>query len=145
MDVHHYGRPIVSYTALMWGPRIKNKVCMNELTQLQRKVCIGITGAFRTTPTAALEVAIGLTPLPLWIKGEARASYFRICRFGNATQRGNIAHLNFNRDTVLKNLFNMRTDTVIPRYSFVKKFTVTYPDRSEWKRLNIQSLSRGPS
>jgi Ribonuclease HI len=38
----------------------------------------------------------------------------------------------------------MRTDTVIPRYSFAKKFTVIYPDRSEWKRRNIQSLSKGP-
>ena len=38
----------------------------------------------------------------------------------------------------------MRTDTVIPRYSFAKTFTVTYPDRSEWKRRNIQSLSKGP-
>ena len=34
--------------------------------------------------------------------------------------------------------------TVIPRFSFAKKFTVTYPDRSEWKRRNIQSLSKGP-
>jgi hypothetical protein len=96
--------------------------------------CIGITGAFRTTPTEALEVAIGLTPLPLWIEGEARAPYFRICCFGYATQRGNIAHLKFSRNTVLEYLFNMRTDTVIPKYSFAKKFTVTYPDRSEWKR-----------
>ena len=40
-------------------------------------------------------------------------------------------------------MFNMRTDTVIPRYSFAKTFTVTYPDRSEWKRRNIQSLSKG--
>ena len=137
-------RPIVSYAALMWWPRIKKKVCVNKLTKLQRTAKIGITGAFRTTPTAALEVAIRLTPLPLWIEGEARASYFRICCFGNATQRGNIAHLNFTQDTVLENLFNMRTDTVIPRYSFAKKFTVTYPDRSEWKRLNIQSFSKGP-
>ena len=65
-------------------------------------------------------------------------------RFGNATQRGNIVHLNFSRDTVLENVFNMRTDTVLPRYSFARKFTVTYPDCSEWKRLNIQSLSKGP-
>jgi hypothetical protein len=41
-------------------------------------------------------------------------------------------------------MFNMRTDTVIPKYSFAKTFTVTYPDRSEWKRRNIQSLSKGP-
>ena len=40
-------------------------------------------------------------------------------------------------------MFNMRTDTVIPRYSFAKKFTVTYPVRSEWKKQNIQSLSKG--
>ena len=113
-------RPILSYAALMWWPRIKKKVCMNELTKLQRTACIAITGAFRTTPTAALEVAISLTPLPLWIEGEGRASYVRICRFGNVTQRGNIAHLNFSRDTVLENMFNMRTDTVILRYSFAK-------------------------
>ena len=31
----------------------------------------------------------------------------------------------------------MRTDTVIQRYSFAKKFTVTYPDRSEWKKIKI--------
>ena len=38
----------------------------------------------------------------------------------------------------------MRTDTVILRYSFTKTFTVTYPDHSEWKRQNIQRLSKGP-
>ena len=111
-------RPIVSYAALMWWPRIKKKVCVNELTKLHKTACLGITRAFRTTPTAALEVAIGLIPLPLWIEGEARASYFRICRFDNATQIGNIAHLNFSRDTVRENMFNMRTDLVIPRFSF---------------------------
>jgi hypothetical protein len=86
---------------------------------------MSITGAFRTTPTTALEVAIGFTPLPLRIEGEAKASYFRIYHFGNATQRGHNVHLNFSRDTVLENMFNMRTDTVIPRYSFAKTFTVT--------------------
>jgi hypothetical protein len=93
----------------MWWTRIKKKVCVNELTLLQRTTCAGIMGAFRTTPTAALEVGIGLIPLPLWIEGEARACYFRICCFGNATQTGNIAHLNFSRNTVLKNVFIMRT------------------------------------
>ena len=58
-------RLIISYAALMWWPRIKKKVCVNELTKLQRTACIGKTGAIRTTPTAALEVAIGLAPLPL--------------------------------------------------------------------------------
>jgi hypothetical protein len=38
----------------------------------------------------------------------------------------------------------MRTDTVIPRYSFAKTFTVTYPDRREWKKRNIHILGNGP-
>ena len=59
----------------------------------------GLTGAFRTTPTAALEVATGLA---LWIEEEARASYFRICRLDNVTQRGKIAHFNFSRDMFLR-------------------------------------------
>ena len=113
-------RPIDSYAALMWCPRIKKKLYMSELTQLQWRACIGITGAFRTTPTAALEVAIGLTAVLLCFEGEARASYFRICHFSYVTQRGNIVHLNFSPDTVLENMFNMRTDTVILRCSFVK-------------------------
>ena len=108
----------------MWWTRLKKKVRVTELTKLQRTACIGIKGALRTTPTAALEVVVCLTPLPLWIEGEARASYFRICRFDIITQRGNIEHLNFNHDTVLENMSNMRTDTVIPRYSFAKKFPV---------------------
>jgi len=33
---------------------------------------------------------------------------------------------------------------VIPRYSFAKTFTLTDTDRSEWKRQNIQRLSKGP-
>ena len=51
-----------------------------------------ITGAFKTTPTAALEVAIGVTPLPLWIEGEARVSYFRICLFGNCAYEFQSGH-----------------------------------------------------
>ena len=78
LDVHHYGKT----NCFLRCPNVvaeNQKVDMvKELTKLQRTACIGlsITGAFRTTPTAALEVAIGLTPLPLWIKGETRASYF---------------------------------------------------------------------
>ena len=105
--VHHWGKT----NCLLRYPDVvaeNQKEVMRERTHsitedgMHRYNRTTPTAAFRTTPTAAL---IGLTPLPLWIEGEARASYFRICRFGNATQRGNIAHLNFSRDTVLENMF----------------------------------------
>jgi hypothetical protein len=48
--------------------------------------------------------------------------------------------LNFSQDTVLENMFNMRTDTVIPRYSFAKKFTLIVVNGKN----KIFSLSKGP-
>ena len=71
-------RPIASYWSLMWWQRIKKKVCMNEHIKLQRTACICITGAFRTTPTAALEVAIGLTLIAVNGKDEIFRVYRRI-------------------------------------------------------------------
>ena len=48
-------RPIiVSHATLMWWPRIKKKLCVNDLTKLQRTACLGIMGSFRSTPNAAL-------------------------------------------------------------------------------------------
>jgi hypothetical protein len=34
--------------------------------------CLGITGAMRTAPTAAMEVLLGLPPLHLQVEAEAR-------------------------------------------------------------------------
>ncbi|XP_055685668.1 ribonuclease H1-like [Lutzomyia longipalpis] len=40
--------------------------------------CLAITGAIRTSPTAALEVILGLPPLPLFVKAEAEMSALRL-------------------------------------------------------------------
>jgi hypothetical protein len=36
-----------------------------ELSKLQRMACLGITGAMRMAPTAAMEILLGLPPLHL--------------------------------------------------------------------------------
>ena len=53
-DILEYITPIVSYAALMWWPRIKKKVCVNELTKLQR------------TPGIVITKVSGLRPLQHW-------------------------------------------------------------------------------
>jgi hypothetical protein len=53
-------RPIVTYAATIWWPRVKLKISLAELNKLQRMACLGITGAMRTTPTAAMEVLLEL-------------------------------------------------------------------------------------
>jgi hypothetical protein len=45
---------LVTHAATVWWPS------KAELNDLQRTACLGITGAMRTAPTAAVEVLLGL-------------------------------------------------------------------------------------
>jgi hypothetical protein len=51
-----------------------------ELNKLQRLTCLAITGAMGTTPTAAMEVLLGLSPLLVIIEAEAQAVIYRLTR-----------------------------------------------------------------
>jgi hypothetical protein len=53
-------RTIITYAATIWWPRVKLKKSQGEVGKLQMMVCLGITGAMRTAPTAAMEVLLGL-------------------------------------------------------------------------------------
>jgi hypothetical protein len=64
-------RPIITNAATSWWPRIKFKTSQAELNEFQRMACLIITGAMRTTPTAAMEVLLGLPPLHLQVEVEA--------------------------------------------------------------------------
>jgi len=52
-------RPITAYAALVWWPRTKLWTSRTELRKLQRVVCLGVTGAMSSTPTAAVPVLLG--------------------------------------------------------------------------------------
>jgi hypothetical protein len=54
------------------------KTSQAELSELQRKACLGITGEMRTSPTAAIEVLLGLPPLHLQVEAEAKAGNYRL-------------------------------------------------------------------
>jgi hypothetical protein len=41
--------------------------------------CLGITEAMRTVPTATMEVLLGLPPLHLQVKVEAKVGNYRLC------------------------------------------------------------------
>jgi hypothetical protein len=53
-----------------------------QLRYLQRIGCISITGVMRSTPTAALEVALMLQPLNLFIEKEAMRTTYRLQKLG---------------------------------------------------------------
>jgi hypothetical protein len=47
-----------------------------RLNKLQRMACLGITGAMKTTPTAAIEGLTGLPPLRLQMEADTRAGIY---------------------------------------------------------------------
>jgi hypothetical protein len=71
-------RPIITYGATVWWSRVRLKTSQAELSKLQILACLGITGTMRTSPTAALEILLGLPSLQLQLEAEARAGIYRL-------------------------------------------------------------------
>ena len=64
-------RPRILYESVVWWRSLDKAYVRGSLAKLQRLACLGITGAMRTTPTAALNVILGLPSLPICIRKEA--------------------------------------------------------------------------
>jgi hypothetical protein len=71
-------RPIFTYAVTIWWSSVKLKTSQVELSKLQGMACLGITGAMRTAPTSAMEVLLGLPPLHLQVKVEAKIGNYRL-------------------------------------------------------------------
>ena len=59
---------MITHAAVVWWPRVELGVARAMLSRVQRLACLAITGAIRTSPTAASEVITGLLPLDIYIK-----------------------------------------------------------------------------
>jgi len=54
------------------------KTTITQLGRIQRMACLAIMGAMKSTPTAAMEILLNLTPLDLVIHAEARMALYRL-------------------------------------------------------------------
>jgi hypothetical protein len=70
-------RPISTYSSLWWL-RVRYNVSRTGLSKLQRLACLAITGAMKMTPTAAMEVFLGLPPLHVMTEAEVQAGIYRL-------------------------------------------------------------------
>ena len=66
------------YAAVIWWPGTTYKTVSRQLEHLQRLACLYISGAVRTTASAALEIVVGITPLPVHVMQEAMAACNRL-------------------------------------------------------------------
>jgi len=56
-------RPMLVYAAVVWWSRVELSTARTILERIQRPACLAIAGPIRTTPTAAMEILLGLPPL----------------------------------------------------------------------------------
>ena len=70
-------RPILNNSTTVWWPRVGYNVSRTELSRLHRVACLAITGEMKMTPTAVIEVLLGVPVLHVMIEAEAQVG---ICR-----------------------------------------------------------------
>jgi hypothetical protein len=128
-------RPIVTYAATVWWTRVKFKTSQAELSKLQRVACLGITGAIKTAPSAAMEVLLGLPPLHLQVEAESMIGSYRLhCNEQWKHKSEGFGHAHMARDVKKDPILQMVSDKIIPKHVYEKPFTIRFSDRSEWKK-----------
>ena len=71
-------KPMMTYASMVWWTKMRQPTAVNELRRVQRLACLSITGAMRTTATAAMEVLLNLPPIETVMMGEARMGFYRL-------------------------------------------------------------------
>jgi hypothetical protein len=89
-----------------------------QLGRIQRMACLAITGAMKSTPTAAMEVLLNLTPLDLLIMAEARMALYRLHILKQPAVPKSVAGLLSIWKYVGDPILDMRSDYTIQAYYF---------------------------
>ena len=130
-------RPMFSYAAVIWWPRVNFITVKKSLEHVQRLACLYITSAIRTTPTIALELIIGLVPLPVFVQEEAMNTCYRLL-VNRQWKQGTCGHtriVSLVKDSVP--FSHTRCDLILPRFSFGKNYSVHIPTRDEWTNNKV--------
>jgi hypothetical protein len=85
------------------------------------------------TPTAPIEVFLGLPPFRVMIEAEAQPAIYRLmCNQQWEPKSTNSGHTKKSRDIERERILQMQSDKMLPRYAYHKPFTVKFPDKCEW-------------
>lgn len=125
-------KPILTYGSFIWWTKTLNKNTQSTLSKLQRQAIIATTGALKSTPTAAMEMLLNVTPLHIHVKQEAIKSILRLKSFHSpVTHMG--GHMRILQEIKDQPTLLMDTDKMIRKYDFEKKFQTNIPSREDWK------------
>lgn len=134
--------PRIAYGSVVWWHKTKQKKVIQELSGLQRMASVSITGAMKTTPGAALEVLLNLTPLHLKIEELATISAFRLAALGLWVDHYKYSgHTELNRKLDKAKSYWKFSDKITPLYEFNHLFNVIIKDRDSVDILDYDSVN----
>ena len=125
-------RPVLTYGAVVWWPRTKQKSALLMLNKIQRTATLAITGAMSTTSGEALDAILGLLPLDLMIQKVALKTLLRL-------KNNNLCNQTFTKHgEIIKEvgqhipMLMMPTDDIPKTVKFGRKYGVKLVDRNDW-------------
>lgn len=129
-------RPILAYGCLVWWQRGEVARVVTQLNHLQRMCLMALTGAFTTTPTAALEALLSIKPLHIHLKQEAQSCAYRLQAIGlwrpNPVDRNN-SHTRIWKDLVQRDNFVLAPSDITLSRSFpYRDYETIFPLRELW-------------
>ncbi|MCP3666940.1 MAG: hypothetical protein GY696_31350 [Gammaproteobacteria bacterium] len=137
-------RPMIVYGAVVWWVRGALVTVRGQLGRVQRMACLGITGAMRSTPTAALEALLGIVPLHIFVMQEALSACYRLCRTGQWVGAIWPGHGSI-RDRMVWQipLLGLPSDSTVRRFRFTRRFQVSIPHREAWDDESFEAYIPG--
>jgi len=110
---------MIIYGAVVWHRKTELATTKKTLEMVQRFACLCITGAMRSTLTAALEVILNHTPLHIMVRRTAWEAHLRLDKAG-FKRRAHSARDSL--PTGSAHLADLPTDEMIRKFSFEKQF-----------------------
>jgi ribonuclease HI len=126
-------RPMLTYGAVVWGPKAQQTTAIRKLDQIQRLACLYTTGAMRTTPTRAMEVILGLTPLDIHVREVVLMTMHRFRTVGIEPEVGageSRRRLWYEALSSLP-MLQANTDSIAPRFVFHKPYKICISNTTE--------------
>lgn len=128
-------RPILAYGCLVWWQKGEMRTIQTKLNHLQRMCLMALSGAFSSTPTAALEALFNIRPLQIFLKQEAYSCAYRFQANGlwYHDPNNNSSHTRLWSHIITWDKFVLAPSDVTLPISFPNSdLNISFPLRSEW-------------
>jgi hypothetical protein len=117
----------LTYATFLWWKKALQISVNQKTAHLQRLACVIITRSMYSTPTAAEEFILMLSPLGIYIEGEARQATYRLNCSGEFIR----ARFGHSMTDELPSLL-APGDKIVPIIAFGSGFLVGLPPKSSW-------------